>query len=222
MKTDSTTLAILAGCSIPPWKRTSSWFTPSRPTSRLTAAREISSAVSPSGCSQYCWDTGTWESSTASGSSGGRLHAAWRPIAAMVFILTWLSHGSWAEEPVVRWPCAASAVEGRAIRIANSLIISGILVLTSGTKPLRLVAILGVASVFIAIAVSVYTVGGKLFGNVEVPGWASLVVVVSFFSGLILFSLGVLAEYLGIAITMALGRPLYLITSRPNRGVPRR
>ena len=63
---------------------------------------------------------------------------------------------------------------------------------------------------------------GKLFGNIEVPGWASLVVVVSFFSGLILFSLGVLAEYLGIAITMALGRPLYLITSRPNRGIPRR
>ena len=96
------------------------------------------------------------------------------------------------------------------------------LVLTSGTKPLRLVAILGVASVLIAIAVSVYTVWGKLFGHVEAPGWASLVVVVSFFSGLILFSLGVLAEYLGIAITMALGRPLYLITSRPNRGVPRR
>jgi undecaprenyl-phosphate 4-deoxy-4-formamido-L-arabinose transferase len=46
--------------------------------------------------------------------------------------------------------------------------------------------------------------------------------VVSLFSGLILFSLGVLAEYLGIAITMALGKPLYLITSRPNRSPPPR
>jgi undecaprenyl-phosphate 4-deoxy-4-formamido-L-arabinose transferase len=44
------------------------------------------------------------------------------------------------------------------------------------------------------------------------------VIVVSLFSGLTLFSLGVLAEYLGIAITMALGKPLYLITSRPSRG----
>jgi undecaprenyl-phosphate 4-deoxy-4-formamido-L-arabinose transferase len=42
------------------------------------------------------------------------------------------------------------------------------------------------------------------------------------FSGLTLFSLGVLAEYLGIAIMMALGKPLYLITSRPCRGGPHR
>ena len=66
-----------------------------------------------------------------------------------------------------------------------------------------------------------YTVWGKLTGRVEVPGWASLLIVVSLFSGLILFSLGVLAEYLGIAVTMALGKPLYLISSRPNRGVRR-
>lgn len=95
------------------------------------------------------------------------------------------------------------------------------LVLTSGTGPLRLVAFIGVASVFLAIGLSVYSVWGKLTGQVEVPGWASLLIVVSLFSGLILFSLGVLAEYLGIAITAALGKPLYLITSRPSRGAPR-
>jgi polyisoprenyl-phosphate glycosyltransferase len=55
-----------------------------------------------------------------------------------------------------------------------------------------------------------------------VPGWASLVIVVSVFSGLILFSLGLLAEYLVIVVTMALGKPLYLITSRPSRGAPRK
>jgi undecaprenyl-phosphate 4-deoxy-4-formamido-L-arabinose transferase len=96
------------------------------------------------------------------------------------------------------------------------------LVLTSGTGPLRLVALMGVAAVFFAMAVSAYTIWGKLLGDVEVPGWASLVIVVSFFSGLILFALGVLAEYLGLAVTMALGRPLYLITPRPNRGTARR
>ena len=96
------------------------------------------------------------------------------------------------------------------------------MVLTSGTGPLRLVAVIGIASVFLAVALSAYTVWGKLTGSVEVPGWASLLIVVSLFSGLILFSLGVLAEYLGIAITMALGKPLYLITSRPNRSPPPR
>lgn len=96
------------------------------------------------------------------------------------------------------------------------------MVLTSGTGPLRLVAFIGVWSVFLAAALAAYSAWGKVTGRVEVPGWTSLLIVVSLFSGLILFSLGVLAEYLGIAIKMALGKPLYLITSRPNRGMPRR
>jgi polyisoprenyl-phosphate glycosyltransferase len=96
------------------------------------------------------------------------------------------------------------------------------LILTSGTAPLRLVALIGVASVLLGIALSAYSLWGKLTGRAEVPGWASLVIVVSVFSGLILFSLGVLAEYLVIVVTMALGKPLYLITSRPNPGAPRR
>ncbi len=96
------------------------------------------------------------------------------------------------------------------------------LVLTSGTGPLRIVAVVGIASVLLGVVVSAYGVWGRLTGRAEVPGWASLLIVVSLFSGLTLFSLGVLAEYLGVAITMALGKPLYLITSRPSRGGPRR
>jgi undecaprenyl-phosphate 4-deoxy-4-formamido-L-arabinose transferase len=92
------------------------------------------------------------------------------------------------------------------------------LVLTSGTGPLRLVAFIGIGAVLLGLLVSAFGVWAKLTGRAEVPGWASLVIVVSLFSGLILFALGVLAEYLGIAIKVALGRPLYLITSRPNRG----
>ena len=94
------------------------------------------------------------------------------------------------------------------------------LILTSGTGPLRFVAFIGIASVLLAAVVSAYAIWGRLTGLADVPGWASLVIVVSLFSGLTLFSLGVLAEYLGIAITMALGKPLYLITSRPNRSRP--
>lgn len=97
-----------------------------------------------------------------------------------------------------------------------------IMVLTSGTGPLRFVAFIGMASVMLGILVTAYALWSKLTGQAEVPGWASLLIVVSLFSGLILFSLGVLAEYLGVATTMALGKPLYLITSHPNRGEPRR
>jgi polyisoprenyl-phosphate glycosyltransferase len=92
------------------------------------------------------------------------------------------------------------------------------LVLTSGTGPLRFVAFIGIASILLGAAVSAYALWGRLTGRAEIPGWASLLIVVSLFSGLTLFSLGVLAEYLGIATTMALGKPPYLITSRPSRG----
>jgi undecaprenyl-phosphate 4-deoxy-4-formamido-L-arabinose transferase len=34
---------------------------------------------------------------------------------------------------------------------------------------------------------------------------------------MILFSLGVIAEYLGVTLTMAMGKPLYLIVPRPPR-----
>ena len=55
------------------------------------------------------------------------------------------------------------------------------MVLTSGTGPLRLVALIGVVSVFLALALTAYTVWGKLSGRVEVSGWASLLIVVSLF-----------------------------------------
>jgi polyisoprenyl-phosphate glycosyltransferase len=91
------------------------------------------------------------------------------------------------------------------------------LVLTSGTGPLRFVAFIGAVSVLLAAVLTAYSLFAKLTGRADLPGWASLVIVVSLFSGLTLFSLGVLAEYLGIVVTMALGKPLYLITSRPSR-----
>lgn len=94
------------------------------------------------------------------------------------------------------------------------------LLLASGTAPLRLVALIGVASVLLGLGFSAYSIWSKLTGRAEVPGWASLVIVVSIFSGLILFSLGLLAEYLVIVVTVALGKPLYLIVSRPSRGAP--
>jgi undecaprenyl-phosphate 4-deoxy-4-formamido-L-arabinose transferase len=37
-------------------------------------------------------------------------------------------------------------------------------------------------------------------------------------TGAILFSLGIVAEYLGVAVNMAMGKPLYLIVSDPDQG----
>ena len=43
------------------------------------------------------------------------------------------------------------------------------------------------------------------------PGWASVVVTVLVLGGIILVVLGVLAEYLGLAVSAAQGKPTYLL-----------
>ena len=91
------------------------------------------------------------------------------------------------------------------------------LILTSGTRPLRLITILGFSSMVLAFAIAAYALYGKYFGNLPVQGWASLVIVVAFFSGAILAALGVIAEYLAITLGIVMGKPLYVVSSKPTR-----
>ena len=91
------------------------------------------------------------------------------------------------------------------------------LILTTGTRPLRLITIVGFVSVILAVAIAAYALYGKLYGQVPVQGWASLLIVVSFFSGSILMALGVIAEYLAVTMGIAMGKPLYVVSSKPTR-----
>jgi undecaprenyl-phosphate 4-deoxy-4-formamido-L-arabinose transferase len=96
------------------------------------------------------------------------------------------------------------------------------LILTAGTRPLRLISILGTVSMFVALGLGTYAAYGKIRHEIPVAGWTSTVIALCFFSGAILFSLGVIAEYLGVTLTMAMGKPLYLIVPRPSRRSPDR
>lgn len=89
------------------------------------------------------------------------------------------------------------------------------LVLTSGTRPLRLVALFGALLSLIAIAVLAYVLWQRFVAEVQssVPGWTSVMVVILVTSGGTLFSLGIVAEYLGIAVKTAMGKPLYLVVT---------
>jgi undecaprenyl-phosphate 4-deoxy-4-formamido-L-arabinose transferase len=92
------------------------------------------------------------------------------------------------------------------------------LVLTSGTRGLRLVSVLGVTFAVLGLLLAVWTVVGRLTGGADQPGWAPVLVVVSVGTGAILFSLGVVAEYVGVAVNQAMGRPLFLIHDDPDQG----
>ena len=58
-----------------------------------------------------------------------------------------------------------------------------------------------------------------LFGH-EVGGWTTIVVGLMLFSGIQLFSLGVVGEYVGRIFEEVKNRPLYLVSRRLGRGLP--
>jgi glycosyltransferase involved in cell wall biosynthesis len=92
------------------------------------------------------------------------------------------------------------------------------MVLTSGTRLLRLVSIVGMLFGVLGLIFAVVLGVVRLTGSISVAGWTSVMVVVLVGTGAILFSLGIVAEYLGVAVNMAMGKPLYLITSDPVDG----
>ena len=91
------------------------------------------------------------------------------------------------------------------------------LILTTGTRPLRLITVMGFCSILLAFAIAAYAIYGKIAGSVPVQGWASLLIIVAFFSGSILASLGVIAEYLAVTMGIVMGKPLYVVSSKPTR-----
>lgn len=92
------------------------------------------------------------------------------------------------------------------------------MVLTSGTRGLRMVSVLGVACAAIGLVLAVVLTVDRLNGGDVPQGWTSQIVVTLVCAGLVLFSLGVVAEYIGVAVNMAMGRPLYLVTGDPKSG----
>ncbi len=93
------------------------------------------------------------------------------------------------------------------------------MVLSSGTKGLRLVSILGELFAVGGFVLALFVIISRLFSGVDIAaGWASQMVVTLLVGGAILFSLGIIAEYIGVAVNMAMGRPLYLIVSDPVDG----
>jgi undecaprenyl-phosphate 4-deoxy-4-formamido-L-arabinose transferase len=91
------------------------------------------------------------------------------------------------------------------------------MILTTGTRPLRLITVMGFSSMILAIVVAAYALYSKYYGLVPVQGWTSLLIVVAFFSGSILASLGVIAEYLAVTTGIVMGKPLYVVSTKPTR-----
>ncbi len=92
---------------------------------------------------------------------------------------------------------------------------------SSSTWPVKVITNLGLFfSLFALIIVIIYSYI-RFFGNPEfwgemLPGWTSTIIIVSFFSGLILFSLGIIAEYIWRIYEEVKARPGYIIKKKTN------
>lgn len=90
---------------------------------------------------------------------------------------------------------------------------------SSSTWPIRMITFLGIFfSVFSFCIIGAYSYV-KLLGNPDfwgdrIPGWTSTIVIISFFSGLILFSLGMIAEYVWRIYEEVKNRPGYIIKKK--------
>lgn len=92
--------------------------------------------------------------------------------------------------------------------------------LTAFTKwPLRAVSLMGLLLAIPALLYgSFLIVSYFLFGN-DVSGWTTIAVGLMLFSGLQLFSLGVVGEYVGRIFEEVKARPLFVVASRSGRGL---
>ena len=92
----------------------------------------------------------------------------------------------------------------------------GRLVVSSGTKPLFFVSAIGVVFVVLGGLAALWVAFEALFGAVPVSGWASMFIALMVVGGAVMLSLGIIAQYIGAATNMSLGKPLYVVVRDPS------
>ncbi|WP_372527827.1 glycosyltransferase family 2 protein [Piscinibacter sp.] len=84
--------------------------------------------------------------------------------------------------------------------------------------PLRLWSGVGALVALGAITFGTWIIIDHFVNGSDVPGWATLVVGLSFFSGVQLLSIGILGEYVGRIFDEVKQRPVYIIGAEAGRG----
>ena len=78
------------------------------------------------------------------------------------------------------------------------------------TKPLRYSIYIGSVTAISAILYLFWVVFEKLVWGIDVPGYATLIVLILFFGALQLFCIGIIGEYVGRTFEQSKNRPIYV------------
>jgi polyisoprenyl-phosphate glycosyltransferase len=81
-------------------------------------------------------------------------------------------------------------------------------------KPLRLATYAGGVISGFSFLYLLFVIFERLFTNLTVPGWTSIIALILFFNGATFIMLGIIGEYVGRIYDEAKGRPLYIISEK--------
>jgi len=84
-------------------------------------------------------------------------------------------------------------------------------------KPLKLATNLGFVTVMIGILYAIWIIVGKIVGFTHaLSGWSSIIILIIFFGGVQLLTIGVLGQYIGILFDEMKDRPEYIVEKEEN------
>ena len=90
-------------------------------------------------------------------------------------------------------------------------------IISFSTKPLKIVGGLGIFSILLSMIILIYSIlSYALNWNNLADGWTSIMVCITFFAGVQLFSLWIMSEYISRIYDESKGRPEYIIKEKIN------
>lgn len=92
-------------------------------------------------------------------------------------------------------------------------------IISFSTFPLKLAMGIGLFTSFASIIYLIFVVIQKLACGIDVPGYATIVVLVLFLGGMQLFCLGILGEYISKIYVQVKNRPIYILKEHLSRDV---
>ena len=90
------------------------------------------------------------------------------------------------------------------------------MIISFSDKPLRLGLKFGIGIAVISMLLSIYYLTLYFMGAILVPGYTSLILLVTFFSGIIISFMGLTGSYIGKIATQVKNRPKYIVKTRIN------
>jgi len=78
------------------------------------------------------------------------------------------------------------------------------------TKPLRIATFSGFFTAFAALLYLIFVVLQKFITGIDIPGYATIIVLILFLGGMQLFCIGIIGEYVGRTFEQSKDRPVYI------------